>query len=157
MLLPTAPQVEFLNQLSLQPPQHRQRYRLATVGIPRPELAGRKVRVLGESPLYVIDRLGCRRLIPFPLTFMNLFRDAAVCQGVLVANSVADIPEGPALDDGALLLRGRCSERIYILDQGCKRLIAGPDVMRKYDFAEESVMAVPQILVDALPEGEVWG
>jgi hypothetical protein len=104
----------------------------------------------------VIDRLGYRRLIPFPLTFMNLFQDAAVFQGVIVANSVAEIAEGPALDEGAVLLRGRSSELIYLLDQGRKRLITNALMMQKYDFAEESVVVVPQIVIDAIPEGDLW-
>ena len=148
----TAP-LEFLNRLPLEGP-----FELASppTGIPRPELAGSKVRVAGRTPIYVIDRLGYRRLIPFPLTFMNLFKDESVFQGVVVASSVADIPEGPALDEGALLVRGRCSERIYLLDQGRKCPISSQAIMDKYDFDEESVVVVPQILIDAVPEGEPW-
>lgn len=128
----------------------------AVTGIPRPELAGAKVRVPGKTAIYVIDRLGYRRLIPFPLTFMNLFKDIAAIRDVLVATTVADIAESAALDDGALLVRGRCSERIYLLDQGRKRLISSHAVMDKYDFDEESVVVVPQILIDAVPEGQFW-
>jgi len=36
---------------------------------PHPELAGCKVRITGTTPIFVIDRKGYRRLIPFPLTF----------------------------------------------------------------------------------------
>jgi hypothetical protein len=148
----TAP-LEFLNRLPLEAP-----FELVNppTGAPRPELAGSKVRVAGRTPIYVIDRLGYRRLIPFPLTFMNLFKDESVFQGVVVASGVADIPEGPALDEGALLVRGRCSERIYLLDQGRKHPIKDHAIMDKYDFDEESVVAVPQILIDAVPEGEPW-
>jgi hypothetical protein len=28
--------------------------------------------------------------------------------------------------------------------------------MQKYDFAEESVVVVPQIVIDAIPEGDLW-
>lgn len=148
----TAP-LEFLNRLRFEPPQE-----LASpaIGIPRPELAGSKVRVAGRTPIYIVDQLGYRRLIPFPLTFMNLFKDESVFRGVVVASSVADIPEGPALDEGALLVRGRCSERIYLLNQGRKHSISGQAVMDKYDFDERSVVVVPQILIDAVPEGESW-
>lgn len=148
----TAP-LEFLNRLPLDVPLE-----LASppTGAPRPDLAGSKVRVAGRTPIYVIDQLGYRRLIPFPLTFMNLFKDESVFQGVVVASSVAEIPEGPALDEGALLVRGRCSERIYLLDQGRKRPISSQAIMDKYDFDEESVVVVPQILIDAVPEGKPW-
>jgi hypothetical protein len=125
-------------------------------GVARPELAGAKVRVPGKTAIYVIDRLGYRRLIPFPLTFMNLFKDIAAIRGVLIATTVADIAESAPLDDGAVLVRGRCSQRIYLLDQGQKRLISSQAVMDKYDFDEESVVAVPQVLIDAVPEGQLW-
>ena len=148
----TAP-LEFLNRLPFEAPQELVS---PAIGIPRPELSGSKVRVAGRTPIYVIDRLGYRRLIPFPLTFMNLFKDESVFRGVVVASSVADIAEGPALDEGALLVRGRCSESIYLLDQGRKHHIDGQTIMDKYDFDEESVVVVPQILIDAVPEGEPW-
>lgn len=145
--------LECLNRLPLEPSCAASR---PEVGIPRPELAGAKVRVPGKTSIYVIDRLGYRRLIPFPHTFMNLFKDSAVIRDVLVASSVAEIAEGPALDDGALLVRGRCSERIYLLDRGQKRFISSQAVMNRYDFDEASVMVVPQILIDAVPEGQSW-
>ena len=125
------------------------------VAIPRPELAGRKVRITGTTPIYLIDPEGYRRLVPFPLTFMNLFEDRAVLQ-VLVASTVTEIAEGPALDNGAILLRGSSCERIYLLDQGKKRLITSEQVMNKYGFSERAVVVVPKILIDAVPEGETW-
>jgi hypothetical protein len=148
----TAP-LEYLNRLPLEAPRELQS---SAAGIARPELAGSKVRIAGRTPIYVIDRLGYRRLIPFPLTFMNLFKDIAVFQGVLVASTVADIAEGPSLDEGALLVRGRCSEQIYLLDKGQKRLITGQAIMDKYDFDEESVAVLPQVVIDAVPEGSIW-
>src|SRR5579863_383149 len=88
-----------------------------SLAVPRPELAGHKVRMRGATPVYLIDPEGYRRLVPFPLTFMNLFEDRELLQ-VLVTSAVARIAEGPALDNGALLLRGRSCDRIYLLDQG---------------------------------------
>lgn len=152
MPFPLTAQLESVDQLPLEAFE----LSCSQFGVPHPELAGCKVRIRGKAPIYVIDRLGYRRLIPFPLTFMNLFQDAAVFQGVIVANSVAEIAEGPALDEGAVLLRGRSSELIYLLDQGRKRLITNALIMQKYDFAEESVVVVPQIVIDAIPEGDLW-
>jgi hypothetical protein len=123
---------------------------------PRPELAGCKVRVRGRTPIYVIDRKGYRRLVPFPLTFMNLFHDSAVFQGLLVSEAVSQIAEGPALDEGAILVRGMHSEDIYLIDRGKKRLVTSRRAMDKYDFNEAGVVAVPQVLIDAIPAGEVW-
>jgi hypothetical protein len=157
MSSPAIAQLKFINQIAIESqgiPGPAGGLHIA--GVPRPELAGLKVRITGEAPIYVIDRKGFRRAIPFPLTFINLFQDVAVYQGVLVSEAVAQIAEGPALDDGALLVRGACSEDIYLLDRGKKRLISSPEIMDKYDFNEYSIIAVPQILIDAVPTGEVW-
>jgi len=154
MALSATAQLEFASQMPLDATEA-----LSPVGkepgLPRPELAGCKVRITGTTPIYVVDRKGYRRLIPFPLTFLNLFEDTAMLQ-VLVSSSIADISEGPPLDDGAVLLRARGSERMYLLDRGKKRLITCQSVMRKYEFSEESVIVAPQILVDAVPAGEIW-
>lgn len=125
------------------------------IAAPHPELAGCKVRIPGTTPIYVIDPEGYRRLVPFPLTFINLFEDMALLN-TQVSTGVIEIAEGPALDEGALLLRGRSCECIYLLDQGKKRLITSQRVMRKYQFSEEAVVVVPKIVIDALPEGEIW-
>jgi hypothetical protein len=122
----------------------------------QPELAGTFARIPGHRALYIIDRQGYRRLIPFPLTFIHLFKDSCALQGVLLTASVANIAEGPSLDDGAILMRGASSERIYLLDHGCKRLITGRGVMEKYGFNEAAVVAIRQVVVDAVPTGEIW-
>lgn len=122
---------------------------------PHPELAGYKVRLPGMNAIYVIDSDGYRRFIPFPATFINLFEDRALLN-TLVTTGLTDIAEGPALEEGALLLRGRSCERIYLLDQGKKRLITSQRVMHKYQFSEEAIVVVPKIVIDALPEGEIW-
>jgi hypothetical protein len=124
--------------------------------IVRPTLAGRKVRVRGKTDIYVIDCDGFRRLVPFPLTFLNLFKDRAAIHDVLVADSIATIAEGPALDDGAILVRGAGSEGIFLLDKRRKHLIGGPQVMARYDFDEQNVVVVPQIVLDSIPAGEDW-
>jgi len=155
MLLPATAQLEFIDQMPLEATESVMRSVGNRLELPHPELAGCKVRATGTTPIYVVDRKGFRRFIPFPLTFLNLFEDTAMLQ-VLVSSSVADISEGPPLDDGAVLIRGRSSERIYLLDGGKKRLITGQSVMHKYEFSEESVIVAPQILVDAVPDGEIW-
>lgn len=126
-----------------------------SLAIPHPELAGQKVRMRGTTPVYLIDPEGYRRLVPFPLTFMNLFEDRELLK-VLVTSAVAGIPEGPALENGALLMRGNSCDHIYLLDQGRKRRISSRQVMEKYGFSEKAAVVVPKILIDAVPEGEVW-
>jgi hypothetical protein len=155
--LPLA-RLKFINQLPLEPSGE---FRAGTFGcdraitIPQPELAGSKARISGQETLYVIDRQGYRRRIPFPLAFVNLFKDSAF-HGVRVHSSVADIAEGPSLDEDAILLRGAASEKIYLLDGGRKRLIGGRRVMEKYGFNEAAVMVVPQAVVNALFNGDDW-
>jgi hypothetical protein len=71
-------------------------------------------------------------------------------------SSVAEIAQGPAFDDDALLLRGAASEQIYLLDGVRKRRITSRGVMQKYGFNEAAVVVAPQAVVNALREGEVW-
>jgi len=152
-------QLKFINQLTLEPSAGTRAGSAArekgVSGIPHPELSGTKARIPGQYTLYVIDRHGYRRRIPFPLTFVNLFRDSAF-RGMLVSSTVAEIAEGPALDDDALLLRGAASEQVYLLDGGRKRLIDGRRVMEKYGFNEAAVVVAPQAIVNALRDGDVW-
>jgi hypothetical protein len=123
---------------------------------PHPELAGCKARIPGTTPIYVIDRHGYRRQVPFPLTFLNLFGDTIPSSRMMVADDVADIAIGPSLDERAILVRGASSESIYLMDRGTKRLIGSPKVMDKYGFDERCVVSVPQVLIDSIPEGEIW-
>lgn len=125
-------------------------------GRPHPELAGLKVRTIGETPIYLIDREGYRRQVPFPLAFINLFNDLSALRGVQTTHSTEEIASGPALDERAIMVRGTQSERIYLMDHGKKRLISSPQVMQKYGFDESCVVAVPQVVVEAIPAGEAW-
>ncbi len=155
--LPLA-RLKFINQLPLEPSGELRAGsfgRNPEITAPHPELAGAKVRISGRETLYVLDRLGYRRRIPFPLAFVNLFRDSAF-HGVRVDSAVAEIAEGPSLDEDAILLRGAASEKIYLLDGGRKRLIGGRPVMEKYGFNEAAVMVVPQAVVNALLNGDAW-
>src|SRR5258708_5489461 len=124
--LPLA-RLKFINQLPLEPSGEFRSgpfVRNPEIALPHPDLAGSKVRIPGRETLYVIDRFGYRRRIPFPLAFVNLFKDSAF-HGVQVDSSVVDIAEGPSLDEDAILLRGAASEKVYLLDGCRKRLIAG--------------------------------
>lgn len=127
----------------------------SNAALPCPELAGRKIRLRGATPIYLIDPDGYRRLIPFPLTFMNLFKDSSLLE-VRVCNSVEGIIAGEPFDEGSVLLRGRSSEKTYLLDRKKKRLIPNLRTMHKYEFNEEAVVVVPQIVVDAIPDGDLW-
>ena len=149
-------QLQFINEIPVDAARVESPFLLPEPAIPRPELAGCKVRITGKTPIYVIDRKGYRRLVPFPHTFMNLFHDYSVFQGLLISEAVSEIAEGPALEDGAILVRGMHSEDIYLMDRGKKRLVSSRRAMDKYDFNEASVVVVPQVLIDALPTGEIW-
>lgn len=125
-------------------------------GTAHPEFAGRKARIPGTTPIYVIDRKGYRRYVPIPSTFLSLFGDAIPANNMIVAEEVADIAIGPPLDERAILVRGASLESIYLLDRGTKKLISGSQVMTKYGFDEKCIISVPQVLIDSIPVGEVW-
>ncbi|HEV3040411.1 MAG TPA: hypothetical protein VHA33_21795 [Candidatus Angelobacter sp.] len=125
-------------------------------GIPHPELAGRKARIPGTTPIYLIDRKGYRRYVSCSSTFVNLFGGAIPVNSMMVAEEVGDIAIGPPLDERAILVRGASLESVYLLDKGTKKLISSSQVMNKYGFDEKCIISVPQVLIDSVPVGEVW-
>jgi len=64
--------------------------------------------------------------------------------------------ERPPLASGSLLVRGDASARIYLLDDGRKRLIPSDTVMDKYWFNWGRICVVRQVLIDHVPTGELW-
>src|SRR5436853_6035990 len=79
-------QLRFINAIPIEAVTHTDGCQ--TAGHLYPELAGYKVRMTGQTPIYVIDRYGYRRLVPFPHTFMHLFKDSAASQGMLVSDKI---------------------------------------------------------------------
>src|SRR5436305_15164289 len=111
MSSPAVAQLRFINQVPVDAARPMaSTFNKWVPGVLRPDLAGCKVRVTGKTPIYVIDSRGYRRLVPFPLTFMNLFKDHAVFQDVLVSDWISDIAEGPRLYDATILVRRMYSE-----------------------------------------------
>lgn len=121
-------------------------------GVPRPDLAGYRVKVPKQAPIWVIDQDGYRRWIPNPTTFNNLFRDWSVVEELDVANIAETVP----IDDGAILFKGSATANVYLTDRGNKRWITSPAVMDKYNFNWGKIVVVPQILVNMIPTGLAW-
>lgn len=121
-------------------------------GAPRPDLAGYRIQIPGQAPIWVIDRNGYRRWIPNPDTFNHLFRDWSRVQDI----NANEISLGPQLDNLTVLVRGAATPNVYILDGHRKRWITSPAIMDKYNFAWERVVVVPQIIVDSISTGDIW-
>jgi hypothetical protein len=116
---------------------------------PRPDLNGVRCKFSNQPHIYLIDA-GCRRHIPDPATFNNLFRN---WEGIVIDNDINDIPEARAIQSGAVLSKGNLTPAVYLIDNGQKRHIISPAVMDKYNFAWNRIYVVPQVQIDAIPTG----
>ena len=116
---------------------------------PRPDLNGLRIKLPNRPEIYLIDR-GFRRWIPDPGTYNNLFRD---WNGIVVDIDIDDIPLGPAITSGAVLVRAAGTAPVYLVDQGVKRWIVSPAIMDQYYFAWNRVYVLPAGSVDPIPVG----
>ena len=121
--------------------------------IPRPDLAGLRVKLPTQPQIYLIDPDGYRRWIPNPDTYNNLFRD---WNGVVTDIDINEIAEGSALTDGAVLVRGSNSAPVYLVSNSMRRWVTSPAAMDKYHFNWNRVYVVPPVLVDFIPQGQNW-
>jgi hypothetical protein len=138
-----------VGSMAMASPEARQQ----AAGLPRPDRAGLRLVSPGRPAVYVVDPAGYRRRIANHSTYDRLFRD---WRGIVDASDVEAIAERPPLTSSSLLVRGDADTRIYLLDEGRKRLIPSAAVMDKYWFNWGRVCVVRQILVDHVPEGDVW-
>jgi hypothetical protein len=120
----------------------------------QPQRSGCRLVIPGRPDVYVVDPAGYRRRIPNHTTYDRLFRD---WRGIVDSPDLEDIAERPALKSASILVRGDGAARIYILDEGRKRLIPNDTVMDKYWFNWGRICVVRQILIDHVPEGDPWG
>jgi hypothetical protein len=100
--------------------------------------------------IYFIDG-GFKRLVPAPETFNNLFRD---WKNIVTHLPLDDIPDGPELNSGAVLVRASDGDAVYLVDRGMKRAVTGASVMERYHFDEKKIAVVPPILLELLPTGK---
>ena len=119
---------------------------------PRPDLAGRRLRKPGHG-VYLVDPAGYRRHVPDAASYERLFRS---WDGVVSMPDVDELPERAPIGEATMLVRGDASDLVYVIDQGRKRRIVGPDVMDKYWFDWGRVCRVRQVLVDHFSCGTNW-
>jgi hypothetical protein len=124
-----------------------------TLATPRPDLAGYRLQIPGQPSIYLIDENGNRRGIPNPTTYKKLFRNWS---GVVADVDLNEIPDAGDLDNGAVLVKGINTPSVYIMDGGKKRGITSPAVMDKYYFNWDTIVSIPDILVNAIASGPNW-
>jgi hypothetical protein len=125
-----------------------------TIGAsPQPALSGYRLVSPGLPEIYLVDPAGYRRRIPNHTTYNRLFRS---WRGIVDTADMADISEGAPLTNGTLLVRGDSKNEIYLLDEGRKRVLTRDQVMDKYWFNWGRVCVIRQVLMDQVPEGDVW-
>ena len=120
---------------------------------PRPERSGARIVSPGRPDVYLVDPAGYRRRIPNHTTYCRLFRD---WRGISDADDLDEIAEGLPFKSATILVRGDAAARIYLLDNGRKRLVPSDTVMDKYWFNWGRICVVRQILIDHVPEGDLW-
>lgn len=134
-------------------PRMQSGVRVSTGPEPQPERSGTRLVSPGRPDVYLVDPSGYRRRIANHLTYDRLFRD---WRGIVDVRDLDVMAERPPLTTGSLLVRGDASARIYLLDDGRKRLIPSDTVMDKYWFNWGRICVVRQILIDHVPTGEIW-
>jgi hypothetical protein len=122
-------------------------------GIPRPDLAGRRVRSPGGLAVYLVDPSGYRRWIPTPMIYNRLFRN---WRGIVEDVNLLDIAHRSAMTRSTMLVRGDGAEPVYIVDRGQKRRIVGSETMEKFWFNSNLIFAVRRSLLDAMACGADW-
>src|ERR1700675_1641731 len=100
--------------------------------------------------VFLVDPQGFLRWIPDPVTYNNLFRD---WNSIVVDIDLVNIAVGPALTSGAVLARGSSEAAVYLISNGTKQWITSPAAMDKYDLNWNTVVLVPNALVDSIPGG----
>lgn len=121
--------------------------------LPQPARSGCRLVSPGRPDVYVVDPCGYRRRIANHSTYDRLFRD---WRGIADARDLETIAERSPLTSASLLVRGDATARIYLLDDGRKRLIPSDVVMDKYWFNWGRICVVRQILIDHVPPGDPW-
>jgi len=116
---------------------------------PLHEFNGLRVKLPGHPAVYLVDG-GYRRWIPNPETYNNLFRD---WNNIIDEMTVANIPIGSNISDGAVLAKSYDDAAVFLVDQGKKRLITSPEAMDKYYFSWKRVYQIPNILLDSISTG----
>jgi hypothetical protein len=117
-----------------------------------PRLAGRRLMSAGGSDIFLVDNDGYRRHIADRATYNRLFRDF---RGI-IETKVDSIASGSPIGSGTVLVRGFHSKEIYVIDQGYKRLVSGPDVMDKYWFDWQRVNPISQAVLESIVSGAEW-
>ena len=123
------------------------------IAVPRPDLSGLRLKAPNSPAVYVVDPQGFLRWIPDPVTYNNLFRD---WNSIIVDIDLVNIAVGPALTSGAVLARGSSEAAVYLISNGTKQWITSPAAMDKYDLNWNTVVLVPNALVDSIPGGPSW-
>jgi hypothetical protein len=121
---------------------------------PRPELAGKRLRLPGEPAIYLIDPEGLRHHVPDPYTYSRIFRD---WNGVFDDPDLNEIQDAGPLSYGASVIRADGETAVYFVSGATKRHVASPAVMDKCNFKwPAGGDVVGPAVVAAIPESAPW-
>ena len=115
---------------------------------PHPEVNGDLLKLPNTDPIYsVIDGYRCH--VPDRQTFNNLFTGSATPEPLLKV-----VSEGHPLSVGAMLVRAKGDEKVYLLSNGVKRWIPSRDIFNLYHFNAAGITDFPAIVVNSIPTGQ---
>ena len=106
------------------------------------------IREDGHPDVYLILD-GTRRWVPNPATLNGLFNGWII----KVVSGLQDLPKGPTMTNGALLVKSPSSPDVYLVNDGEKRWIINPTAFNEFDFDWKKIHTYPDVMVDAIPTG----
>ena len=117
--------------------------------IPRPELNGRRIKHPDKGAVYIVDT-GFKRLISTPQIYNRLFAD---WKSIVPLADLENIPNGPPISDGAVLVSTEGGDKVYLVDRGVRRLINSDELFAKYGFNRKTIAIVPPLVLESVPAG----
>lgn len=113
----------------------------------------------GKDPAIYFIMEGQKCLIPNWETFKNLFvgGDHIVNLNDKHPNMwekfIAKIPNGEVISDGAILIKKKNQDAVYMLTNLQKHWIVSPSVFNACSFNWDKIQKYPDIIIDSIPNG----
>lgn len=120
---------------------------------------GSCLQVEGHDEVYIVMS-GKKRHIPNKDTYNGIFLNwnkiikITGKAGPIWKAVVDSIPNGDALTSGALLIKSKTSDPVYLLTNNKKYYVNNPAEFNSCNFDWNKISSYPQIVIDAIPEGK---
>lgn len=118
-----------------------------------PSLLNGTLFKVGDGVYFIMNGKAC--LIPNASTFLAVFTawDAAISHPAICNFLNQEVPKGENFTDGAMLIKTKNSEAVYLLTHNKRHGITSMAVIAYCSFARERIQVIDQILMDSIPAG----